>query len=395
MHPFYQIYNKEERIVAGLMSGTSLDGIDTALVKIFNSGKNTHFELIDFQTTGFTDQLRAKLSQISQAGSGSVDDICRIDTVLAEYYLDAVCSICEKSKIKISDLDLIGTHGQTIHHLPNAEKYLGKNSRSTFQIGNPALIASRSGVITVGNFRQADIALGGQGAPLVPYVDYILFRSEEFDRVLLNIGGIANITILPAGCREKDVLAYDTGPGNMVINRLMEILYEKPFDNNGELACKGDVSKSLLSDLLENPYFKKPAPKSTGREEFGENFCKKVLRLSAKLKLRNEDIVASATELTALTIMKGIELSNLPQDTKKQLIVSGGGIHNKVIMNSLKRKLKNASLKTSDRFGIPADAKEAICFAILANETIAGKPANLPSVTGASRKSILGAVYFP
>jgi len=394
MHPFVRLLNKKERIVVGLMSGTSMDGIDSALVQIKADGANTEFELINFQTFPYPDQLRNDLMAISQPGQGRVDQICRLNFVVGEYFADAVFNICRLSNFDISQLDLIGSHGQTIHHLPDKQKYLNKMTGATLQIGEPAVIANRTGCITVANFRYADMALGGQGAPLVPYFDYLRFKSDDLNRTILNIGGIANFTILKKKTTVDDVLAYDTGPGNMVINALMKKLYDQPYDENGAIALKGNVSERLLSILLQHDYFNKPIPKSTGREEFGDSYVDPVLISSNELKLKSEDIIATVTELTARSIADALRFSSLSLNAVDELIISGGGVHNQAIMNSLGKYFYNSRILKTDDFNIPGDAKEAICFAVLANETIAGNPANLPTVTGANRAAKLGAIYL-
>jgi len=392
MHPLIKLYNKKEKLVIGLMSGTSMDGIDAALVRIRDSGENTKVQLIKFITFPYPNALRKTLLIISQPKSSSVEEICRLNVVVGEYFLDAIKKICDEAKINLRDIDLIGSHGQTIHHLPNEENCFGKLIRSTLQIGDPSLIASRTGVITVGNFRNADMAHGGQGAPLIPYFDYLLFRSSKYNRVLLNIGGIANVTILPRSCKKEDVVAFDTGPGNMIINRLMEKLYDQSYDANGEIALKGSFSITLLRQLLEYPYFYQAPPKSTGRKDFGDQFVQKILKKGVDLKLSEEDIIATATELTAYTIAEGIRFSNLSREEVDQLIVSGGGAHNRAIMRALKRLFSKSSVMTIDQFDMPGDAKEAICFAVLANETICGNKANIPKVTGAKKPAILGTI---
>lgn len=394
MHPYVKLLNKKERIVIGLMSGTSMDGIDSALVDIKAEGTATEFELISFKTFPYPDQLRNDLLDISQPGQGSVDRICRLNFIVGEYFADAVFNICRLTNYDISRVDLIGSHGQTIHHLPDKTTYLNKMIGSTLQIGEPAVIANRTGCITVANFRYADLAQGGQGAPLVPYVDFLRFKSDELNRIILNIGGIANFTVLKKQSTVDDVLAYDTGPGNMVINALMEILYNQQYDENGAIALKGRVSEKLLSILLQHQYFNKPIPKSTGREEFGNSYVDQILSTSRKLKLRTADIIATATELTARSIADSLRFSSLSIKDVDELIISGGGVHNQAIMYSLGKYFYNSKILKTDDFDIPGDAKEAICFAVLANETIAGNPANLPSVTGALRRAKLGSIYF-
>ena len=394
MHPLIKLINKNEKLVIGLISGTSMDGIDAALVVVKNSGINTNVELISFQTLPYPHQLRDELLEISEPGQGSVDKICKLNFVVGEYFADAVLEICGMTNIDIAAVDLIGSHGQTIHHLPNAIAYVNKSIRSTLQIGEPSVIANRTGCVTVANFRSADMVQDGQGAPLVPYFDYLIFHSDELNRVILNIGGIANITILKKKSKSDDVLAYDTGPGNMVINGLMNILYNEEYDKGGSIALKGKSSEELLSILLRHSYFKKSIPKSTGREEFGNIFIDKILAANNELKLKTEDIIATVTELTARTIAESIKFSPLSIEEVNQLVIGGGGFHNRAILKSLNKYFWNSEVLTTDEFNIPGDAKEAICFAVLANEAIAGNPTNLPSVTGATRPTILGSIYF-
>jgi len=392
MHPFVKLIRKREKLVVGLISGTSMDGIDAALVQIRNHGKDTEVNLINFYTFSFPHQLKKELLRISEPGCGTVDQICRLNFVIGEYFADAVFDICNLAKLNDSKVDLIGSHGQTIHHLPDRKKCFNKSIRSTFQIGEPAVIANRTGVITVANFRSADIALNGQGAPLIPYFDYLMFNSEKFNRVLLNIGGIANITILPKNSSINEVLAYDTGPGNMVINALMRKFYHSAYDKDGRIAMSGEISEQMLLKLLQHPFFNKPIPKSTGREEFGDLFIKQILELNEELKLKPEDIIATVTELTTYSITEALKFSHLPIEQVDQLIVSGGGIHNASILKSLKNNFSGSDILTSDYFNVPGDAKEAMCFAVLANEAISATPANLPSVTGAKSPTILGTI---
>ncbi len=394
MHPLVKLFNKNKKFVVGLMSGTSMDSIDAALVHIRNSGVNTELNLINFQAFPYPEQLRDELLDISQPGRGSVDKICRLNFIVGEYFADAVLDICKASKLDISKVDLIGSHGQTIQHLPDEIFCLNKSTRSTLQIGEPGVIVSRTGCVTVANFRYADMAQGGQGAPLVPYVDYLRFKSKHLNRIILNIGGIANITILKKDCSVDEVLAYDTGPGNMVINALMKRLYNQYYDENGAIAQKGTVSEKLISTLLQHQYFNKSIPKSTGREEFGESYVESVLTISNELRLAPEDIIATITELTVRSIADSLKFSALSIDYIDELIVSGGGTHNHAIMNSIARHFYNSRILKTDDFNLPGDAKEAICFAVLANETIAGNTANLPLVTGAKQRTILGSIYF-
>lgn len=392
MHPLIKLINKTEKFVIGLMSGTSMDGIDAALIKIKNNGIDTKVNLLNFHTFPYPEQLKNELLEISQPGQGTVDQICRLNFVVGEYFSDAVLEICKLSNLDVSQVDLIGSHGQTIHHLPDKITYFNKSIRSTLQIGEPSVIANRTGCITVANFRSADVVQDGQGAPLVPYFDFLMFHSVKLNRVVLNIGGIANITILRKNGTANDVLAYDTGPGNMVINALMNKFYNKDYDENGSIALTGDISETLLSKLLQHHFFNKSIPKSTGREEFGDLFIKDLLNQSTKLKLKAKDIIATVTELTVRSIMVALKFSPLSIEQLDELIISGGGIHNQAILKSLINNFYHSDILITDHFNVPRDAKEAICFAVLANETISGNCANLPSVTGAKRTTILGTI---
>ena len=386
--------NIEEKVVVGLMSGTSMDGIDAALVKLKNNSKKTEIELIKFESFSYPSDLRNSLLQISQPGQGSVEEICRMNFIIGEYFADSVIQICKLANFSLDKVDLIGSHGQTIHHLPDLENFYNKTIRSSLQIGDPSVISNRTGVTTVSNFRSADMALGGQGAPLIPYFDYIFFNSSNINRIILNIGGISNFTVLKKNSTLDDVIAFDTGPGNMIINSLMKEVYNKDFDDGGKIALSGKVNKKILANLLQHPYFKQGIPKSTGRKDFGEFFSNKLYNSAINEKLSSEDIIATATELTTCSIKMSVDFTCLNCNQVEQLIVSGGGIHNKAIMKSLKEKFNYSEILTTDYFGIESDAKEAICFAVLANETISGIPANLPSVTGAQKATLLGTVSF-
>ena len=392
MHPIIKLIDQQDKLVVGLISGTSMDGIDTALVHIIGQGKNTKIKLLNFQTVPYPELLKTSLLRIAQTGQGSVAEICQMNFVVGEYFADAVINICNLSNIALHEVDLIGSHGQTIHHLPDETKMFDKSIRATLQIGEPSVIANRTGIVTVANFRSADVALQGQGAPLIPYFDFLMLRSDRVNRMVLNIGGIANVTLLPQNCSLHHVIAFDTGPGNMVIDALMKRLYDKEYDEDGLIALAGNVSEDLLSDLLAHPFFPKPIPKSTGREQFGDAFVNHVLKQGEYYKLTSQEIIATATELTARSIFDSLQLLNMTPDQITELIISGGGCHNRAITRSLQKYFNRSSMMTTDHFNIPVDAKEAICFAVLANETISGNPGNLPSVTGATRQAILGTI---
>jgi len=388
-----KLKEKNPKIIVGLMSGTSADGVDVAVVKVYNSGTKTKVETLGWKTFAFDEGLKKMILRNSQPETSKVDEICRLNFLLAQIYVDSIFKTLDELGIKPSEVDLIGSHGQTIQHLPNEVEIFGYKVKATLQIGDPGVIAKLSGIPTVGNFRVGDVALGGEGAPLVPYFDYLVFRSNKLNRLVLNIGGIANFTILKKNCDVEDVFAFDTGPGNMVVDSLMKLFFDREFDENGEIAQKGKVSDDLLQKMAQHPFINKKPPKSTGREEFGSNFVNQILKWSEELSLSPEDIIATATEFTVYAIYKNYENFVKPNVEVDEIIVSGGGARNKFMMWALERYF-NVPVKFTDEFGISSDAKEAICFAVLANETISGNPSNIKSVTGARERTVLGGIYF-
>ena len=360
--------------IAGIMSGTSLDGIDVAIVEI----KGTRIQTIAHYTTPWPKATRQRILAVSNKPCHTAD-ISRLNFELGELYAKALLRICRKNEIPRVSLQLVGCHGQTIFH----------EGVNTLQIGESAVIAERTGIPVVSDFRTRDIAAGGQGAPLVPFVDYLLFRHARINRVALNIGGIANITILPAGAPDTQVIAFDTGPGNMVIDQLIERLTDnaRHYDRHGAIAARGHIDKPLLAALLKDKYFAKKPPKTAGREQYGTEFIQTLLATGLPL----EDLIATATAFTSATIAHAIR--RFAPDTR-EVIAAGGGIHNRQLMAQLAAFLPDASLTTTAEFGIDPDAKEAIAFAILAHRAYLRQPGNLPSATGAQKPVILGKLTF-
>jgi anhydro-N-acetylmuramic acid kinase len=390
MSTLIALQKKRSKLIVGLISGTSADGIDAALVRVTGNGTSTRIEQIAFGSYPYPAGLRALILNNSLPGTGSVELICELNILVAHFFADAVGKIARKARVARSDIDLIGSHGQTIHHLPKPKKLFGKSVRSGLQIGDPSTIAKLTGITTVGDFRTGDMAVGGQGAPLVPYFDYLMFRSKTKNRILLNLGGIANVTALPRNCSTGDVTAFDTGPANMVIDALMMECYGKKFDRDGCVALSGSVSPELLSDLMTLPYFKQSPPKSTGREMFGAMVLPRILNFRAKLK--TEDMIATVTRWTACSVFDQYKRFISGGIKADEVIVSGGGTHNRAMMKALQGYFKPAPVRKIESVGFSSDAKEAICFAILANETISEHPANIPSVTGARRAVVLGKI---
>lgn len=363
-------------IVAGVMSGTSLDGIDVAIVDIRPQRGGLRVVPVTFKTFVYPVAVREALLAVSNAMTHTAT-IARLHFLLGELYTTAI----ERTSRRMKP-DLIGLHGQTIFHEGQPIEYIGRRIRSTLQIGEAAVVAERTGVRVISNFRERDVAAGGQGAPLVPLVDYLLFAHGRKNRAALNIGGIANITLLPAGVTQDKVVAFDTGPGNMAIDELVRQMTKgrQQFDRNGSIARKGKVHERLLNAMLGDPYFQMSPPKSTGRERFGREFVNGLIATGVKL----EDLIATATEFTAQSIA-----ASVPPQT--ELIASGGGVHNRWLMRRLAQLLpEGSSLTTSKEYGIDPDAKEAIAFAVLAYQYAHKKPGNLPSVTGARRPVLLG-----
>jgi anhydro-N-acetylmuramic acid kinase len=348
--------------VAGIMSGTSLDGIDVAVIDIHKS----KIETVAHGSTPYPAEIRKAILAVSTPAS-----ISRLNFELGELYAGAV----KRVGVPLKTIELIGCHGQTIYHQ-------GEKPVNTMQIGEAAVIAERTGMTVISDFRVRDIAAGGQGAPLVPFVDYMLFRHAKRSRVALNIGGIANITFIPAKARPDEVIAFDTGPGNMVIDALVSHLTKgkQLFDKGGAIAAKGHVDRALLDKLLADPYYKRKPPKSAGREQYGAEFVASLLATGLPLP----DLIATATALTAATIAIAAQAD--------EIIASGGGVHNRQLMGNLAALLPKTLISRTNDYGIDADAKEAIAFAVLAYRTHRGRSGNLPSATGASRPVVLGKI---
>ena len=383
---------KESRLVVGLMTGTSLDGVDAALVEIIGSGLFTQIKLKHFISVPFDSMVRDELLKVASGKLVSAQTISHLNFLLGILYSEAVFKLCQEARMDIHQLDLIGSHGQTIFHQSEPSLFCGRRIASTLQIGEPSFLAENTGITTISDFRPRDMAAGGKGAPLIPYVDYILFRDLRLGRVLLNIGGIANVTSVPASAKIIQVKAFDTGPGNMVMDALVRRFTEdeRKFDHRGDLARSGKVIPALLESLLADPYFALKPPKTAGREQFGEPFVLKLLGHAGSHRF--EDLVCTATEVTAQSIARAITGFVLPQAHMDQLIISGGGAHNDFLLQRLLAVLPQLGVSRSDDFRVPADAKEAIGFAILANETLNLHSGNVPSATGARHPVVLGKV---
>ncbi|HEX2328934.1 MAG TPA: anhydro-N-acetylmuramic acid kinase [Candidatus Angelobacter sp.] len=378
-------------IVAGVMSGTSADGIDVALVNISGS-EPLALKLLAHHHFPYPARVRQAVLAAMNATRASVADLSRLNFVLGELYADAVSKALQKSGT--TNLELVGCHGQTIYHQGEAARYLSRKVACTWQTGEGSVIAARLRVPVVSDFRPADMAAGGKGAPLVPFLDFALFRDASAGRIVQNIGGIANLSVIPADARLEDVLAFDTGPGNMVMDQLMQKLFDKSYDRNGAVAARGKVMEPVLREILRRPFFRKSPPKTAGREEFGREFAAEFLR-SCK-RASKEDVMTTATALTAYSIIDAIRRFALSRGEFRDYIVSGGGTQNRTLMRMLSENVGplGLTLRTTDDLGIPSQAKEAVAFAVLAYETWHHRPANIPSATGAKRAAVLGKISY-
>jgi len=381
-------------IVAGIMSGTSADGIDVAVVRIAAAKPRPQLTLLAHEGFAFPIELRHKVLAAMNAASTSTSELARLNWRLGLAYAEAVLATVKRHKI---ELDLVGCHGQTLYHQPRAAMYAGRRFACTWQAGEAAAIAAAIGVPVVSDFRPADMLAGGQGAPLVPLLDYVLFADSKRGRVLQNIGGIANLTAIPAGASPQNVIAFDTGPGNMVMDALAQELFGKAFDRNGALAAEGAVLSPVLAAALRNPYFQLKPPRTAGREQFGREYAAKFLAACKRHSAKPEDALATAAALTAETIA-GSYRRYVHRKMKGGVdyIVSGGGARNHTLMAMLARRLEplGCELAASEQFGMPVEAKEAAAFALLAWQTWHRLPGNVPAATGAARAAILGQVTY-
>jgi anhydro-N-acetylmuramic acid kinase len=406
-------------IVAGVMSGTSADGINVAIVRFASVGggrargtsPHKDFTLLAHEEYPFPAPVRRAILAAMNAELARVADLSRLNFLLGELYAEAVAKAVRKHRVKI---DLIGCHGQTLYHQGVAERFLGRRLAVTWQTGEGAVIAARLGVPVVSDFRPADLAAGGKGAPLVPFLDYLVYRNLVYrnqqvgrigknsvvqNRIAQNIGGIANLTAIPAGASLGQVVAFDTGPGNMVIDAVTEELFAKRFDRDGRIAASGRVLDGVITQLLRASFFRQKPPRTAGREEFGREYVSHFLQLCQSAS--KPDVVATATALTARSIADAIRRFVLPRfgperRGTREMIVSGGGAKNPTLLTLLRRELDpmSISLHFSDEFGLPAEAKEAVAFALLAHETWHRRPSNVPSATGAKRAAILGKISY-
>ncbi|MGD0126115.1 MAG: anhydro-N-acetylmuramic acid kinase [Terriglobia bacterium] len=386
------------RLAVGLISGTSMDGIDAALVRLGGPEDHPRVRLLAFVTVPYPPEVQQWIMRVAAGEQTTSGGISQLNFLLGGLFAEAALEVCRAGHVSPRRLSVIGSHGQTIYHQGRPEPSPGVKAAAdpnTLQIAEPAVIAERTGAPVVADFRTADMAAGGQGAPLVPMVDYLLLRDARKGTVALNIGGIANLTVIPAKAKPPDVIGFDTGPGNMVSDALTRHFTggREHYDAGGRVAALGKVNELILADALCHPFFSQPPPKSAGREQFGRGFVRRCF-LSRK-KVRFEDLLRTSLELTARTIVDALARFVFPDTKIDRLIVSGGGAHNSRLLTRLAELLPQLTVEPSDRFGLPVDAKEAIAFAILADRSLHGLPGNLPRVTGARRAVVLGKIVHP
>jgi len=372
--------------VIGLMSGTSMDGVDAVVAEIGGAADAPVVRQIAFLTVPYPDDLRAEVRAVASGDLRDAGRICRLDHAVGEAFGEAARRVLREAGMAPGEADLVGSHGQTIFHDPER--------RQTWQVGEPSRIAEAVGAPVVSDFRRADQAAGGQGAPLIPLFDALLLRRPDRGRILLNIGGISNVTALPRGRGTDGVFAFDTGPGNILIDEFLQHATEGRirFDERGNLAAQGTVDDDLLAGFLEHPFFFEKPPKSTGREVFGAPFVALTLGEWARRGERLEDIVATLTEFTAVSIAASIQEYVLPRAKAEEVLVSGGGVHNDTLMRRLRDELEGMTVASLETAGFSPDSKEALAFALLARETVCGRPGNIPGATGARRPAVLGVV---
>jgi anhydro-N-acetylmuramic acid kinase len=381
--------------VLGMMSGTSADGIDVALANVSGAPPNLAACFEGHYHVPFPGYLRATILRLANGKATTTAEISELNFLLGEQLAKAAIRAARSWRVPLRKISLIGSHGQTVFHLGAAARFQGTvRQASTLQIGETSIIAERTGITTVGDFRPADMAAGGQGAPLMPFADYLLYRDALRGRVALNIGGIANVTVIPAGARPEEVFAFDTGPGNMIVDALIERTTRgrAAYDRDSRIALAGRTIQELLSRLMREPYLRKRPPKSTGREQFGSSYAEYLMAWGKRHHAGAADLVRTVTVFTALSIADAFRRFILPRATVHELIVAGGGARNPLMMAQLAASLPGIEVVPASRFGVPVEAKEAFGFALLAYETYHGRPSNVPSATGARHLAILGKV---
>jgi len=379
------IVNKSRRKVIGILSGTSIDAVDVVLTEIYGSGIESEIRILEFDSFPIDKKVRNLILRCSSEKTGNTADICKLNFIIGRLFGIKINEFLKKNKISPNEIDLTGSHGQTIFHYPVKNNQYGYDSKSTMQIGDLSVIANITGVTTIGDFRTADVSVNGDGAPLVPYLDYILSRKINCSSVFLNIGGISNITYIKKNCKLNEVIAFDTGPGNLLIDLISKKYFNKKFDKDGKIAGKGNIDSSLLEKIVtKDKFVKKPSPKSTGREYYNEEFIESIVK---KNSYDPYDLMATFNFFTAYAVNY-----NIKKFKTDKIFVSGGGANNLTLMKNLRNLFEGTDLEILNLNGINSSNKEAVLFAVLANELISGNKTNIISVTGADKNVFLGKI---
>ena len=389
--PLRTYLDRDQHWIVGLMTGTSADAVDAALVRFEGRGLETTYELRAYRETPLDPVLRAEILAVAASESVPLERVMELDAALGRRYVECVIELLAAAGVPAIEIDAIGSHGQTLRHVPRGD---GRHGALSLQVGSAAVLAERTGIAVVSDFRARDTAAGGEGAPLVPLADWWLFRSETETRVMLNLGGMANATHLPRGGGVAAVVAFDLGPGNAVLDAIASDASHgaDTYDAGGAAAARGTPSEALLAELLADPFFAQPPPRSTGRERFGERYAATLREVGHAMGLSDDDVMATAVELTSASIAMGIERFFAPRSPIEAVFASGGGVHNATLMRSLERRLSPARVRSLATLGVPPEAKEALAFAFLAHLTLCGAPGNLPGATGARHPVVLGHV---
>ncbi len=393
-----EIMEKDTRIIAGMMSGTSVDGVDVAVVELAGHGRGLRYRVLGTHIYSFPKHVRRWIIDLTERNC-CIDSVCIGNFLVGDVFSRAFMEAIESIGISLRDIDAIASHGQTIYHIPEYVELHGHRYRCTLQLGSPQIIAEKTGVATVGDFRIRDVAAGGHGAPIIAYVDYAILSDDTKNRVIQNIGGIANVTVVPKSPRLEDIYAFDTGPGNMVINEAVKILTNgsMDYDPNGEIASRGSVDTELLRELMEHPYISRHPPKTTGREMFGSGFTRRVVEKALRKSLAPEDIVATLTMFVVKSIIVNYELFILPKLSVDEAVIGGGGARNRTLMHWLGEELRSRGIRLvlHEDLGIDSKFKEALGMAILGHESLSLLPNNVPGATGARRNVVLGVIAPP
>lgn len=388
----YEIAKKPQRIIIGLMSGTSMDGLDVALCRFEGSGGDTKVEVLEFETVDFDESIKEKIRRVFAKEIVNFQELCLLNPWIGNLHGQIVLDCLEKWGLTNEEVDIIASHGQTVMHAPKILHQIEEYPNGTLQIGDGDHIAVKTGIITLSDFRQKHCAAGGEGAPLAVYGDYLIFSEKDENRILLNMGGISNFTYLAGNLDPNEVFATDTGTGNTLIDAYMQAHFGLSFDRNATESSKGVINEALLKSLKENEFFQAPLPKTTGPELFNLNYLIKAQKLSGTSNLSSQDVLATLSKFTSDTIADAVK--NFLEDRSAKIYLSGGGMHNPLIMNHLREALPSYEFAATDVLGISGDAKEAVLFAILANESLSGGDVNFGTRRGVPSVS-MGKVSFP